>query len=81
MNFVYDAEDLYEEATFSHKYWISFYHSVLLLTGNDILPKGVFQIAFVSIAVVMGAILNANIFGNVALIISDMNKKTHEFQS
>jgi hypothetical protein len=80
MDFTHEASDLYEETTFSHKYWVSFYHSVLLLTGNDILPKGVVQICFVSIAVTMGAILNANIFGNVALIISDMNKKTSEFQ-
>ena len=30
MNFVYDAEDLYEEATFSHKYWISTLHVIMV---------------------------------------------------
>lgn len=29
----------------------------------------------------MGAIYNANIFGNMALLISEMNKKTDAFQS
>jgi hypothetical protein len=74
-----EVDDLYTEATLANKYWVSFYHSVLLLTGNDILPKGALQICFVAIAITMGAIINANIFGNVALIISDMNKKTAEF--
>jgi hypothetical protein len=29
----------------------------------------------------MGAIINANIFGNMALIISDLNRKSAEFQA
>lgn len=37
--------------------------------------------AFTSISITMGAIINANIFGNMALIISDLNKKSAEFQA
>jgi hypothetical protein len=34
----------------------------------------------VAFFVTAGAILNANIFGNMAMLISEMNKKTSEFQ-
>ena len=37
-----DPESDFYNAELSKKYWISIYHSVLLLTGNDILPKGTF---------------------------------------
>ena len=78
LHFVDVSFDLYE-ADFSHKYWISIYHSVLLLTGNDIIPRGTFQVTFVAMAITCGAIINANIFGNMALIISDLNRKSSEF--
>lgn len=50
-----------------------------MLTGNDIVPVGNFQIAFVAVSISFGAIVNANIFGNMALILSALNKKTNEF--
>ena len=75
-----DGSDLYESPLI-HQYCISIYSAVLLLTGNDIIPRGTFQIAFVAIFITIGAIINANIFGNMALIISDLNKKSAEFQT
>lgn len=76
-----DPESDFYNSSFTHKYWIAIYHAVLLLTGNDIVPRGTFQIAFVAASITMGAIINANIFGNMALIISDLNRKSSEFQS
>ena len=78
LDYVDPEADLYE-ATIVHKYFISIYHAVLLLTGNDILPIGTFQIAFCGVFITIGAIINANIFGNMALIISELNKKSAEF--
>ena len=75
-----DAE-IYYESRISHQYYVAVYHAVLLLTGNDILPMGTFQVAFCAIFITIGAIINANIFGNMALIISELNKKSAEFQS
>jgi len=69
------------EAPLIHQYCISIYSAVLLLTGNDIIPRGTLQVAFVAIFITVGAIINANIFGNMALIISDLNKKSAEFQT
>jgi len=67
-------------SSLDYKYFIMQYHAVLLLTGNDILPRGTFQVAFVACFITIGAIINANIFGNMALIIVDLNKKSAEFQ-
>lgn len=73
--------DWYEEPSLANKYFITFYTAVLILTGNDILPKDNFQIFFSACFITIGAIINANIFGNMALIIHDLNKKSAEFQS
>lgn len=68
------------ESSLANKYFITLYNAVLMLTGNDILPRGTFQVAFVTCFITIGAIINANIFGNLSLIISDLNKKSAEFQ-
>ena len=69
---------LYDDSLI-RKYLISIYYSILLLTCNDITPKGEFQIFFCTSAVTLGAIINANIFGNMALIIQNLNLKNTEF--
>jgi hypothetical protein len=56
------------------------YHAVLMFTGNDVGPRGSFQIAFVSFYVMLGAIINANIFGQLAVILSSINRKASNFQ-
>lgn len=43
------------------------------MTGNDVLPFGTFQIFMSAASIIMGALINANIFGNMALIINDLN--------
>lgn len=54
---------------------------MLLTTGNDIIPIGNFQIAFGGLAILIGAVIEANILGNLALIIGDLNQKDADFQS
>ena len=78
MTSVTDDQYFYDDSIF-RQYVISVYHAVLMLTGNDIVPVGDFQISFVALSISMGAIVNANIFGNMALILSALNKKTNEF--
>jgi hypothetical protein len=51
-----------------------------MMTGNDITPIDSIQIAFVACAVTMGAIINANIFGNMAIIIQALNRRLQTFQ-
>lgn len=63
------------------QYTSSFYSAILLLTANDLGPVGRVQTALVVFGILMGAIYNANIFGNMALLISEMNKKIEAFES
>ena len=74
-----DDQYLYDDSLL-RKYFISIYHSVLLMTGNDAFPVGDLQVFFVVLANTVGAIINANILGNMAVLIQDLNKKTDAFQ-
>ena len=61
-------EDFFELNDFS-KYIISFYHSTLMLTGNDIYPIGMLLTTLAAFGGIGGALVNANIFGNIAIIV------------
>lgn len=71
--------DIYNESSFS-QYLTSIYYSILLLAGNDMLPQGDKQIVFLSIALFAAAIINANIFGNIAVLLQQIYRKTAQFQ-
>lgn len=60
-------------------YWNSFYYAVLMLNGNEVGPRTVGHLAFVSTILLCGAIINANIFGNLAVIIQELGKKAMRF--
>ena len=88
LDYLYIETTLYEQS-YMYKYWISLYHSVLLLSGNDVGPRGdfqvsksrrTFQIAFGTACIVMGAMINANIFGNMAVLLQGINRKAAQFQ-
>ena len=51
-----------------------------MLTGNDVGPRGNFQVAFVTASLLLGAIINANIFGNMAVLLQGINRKASRFQ-
>lgn len=79
LDYVWIQTDIYDESQ-DEQYLNSIYHAVLMLGGNDIGPRGSFQIAFVVIMLLAGAIINANIFGNMAVILQSLNKKATNFQ-
>lgn len=56
------------------------YHAVLILGNNDIGPRGSFQLVFVATLLFAGAIINANIFGNIAVLLQQLNRKATKFQ-
>jgi hypothetical protein len=70
--------DLFNSSTI-HQYLISVYYSILLLTQNDITPLNEPDVLFCITAITLGMIINANIFGNMALIIQNLNIKNTEF--
>lgn len=55
-------------------YLYSIQVSVWTIIGVDIMPRNTFQTVIVSVGLFFGAVINANIFGELALILSDMNK-------
>lgn len=72
--------EIYQESNF-YKYMTSLYYSVLTLAGNDMFPQDSLQIAFATILVLAGAIINANIFGNIAVLLQQLNRKAAAFQA
>lgn len=59
---------------------MTFYHSVMMLNGNEVGPRNFVQYVFVSCFLIVGSILNANIFGNMAVLLQEINKKSSRFR-
>lgn len=59
---------------------MSLYHSVLVLTGNEVGPRDSLQLLVISLFITIGAIINANLFGEFAVLISALNRKATKFQ-
>ena len=73
------SSDFYEETSL-FQYIISLYYSVLLLAGNDMSPQGYAQIIFATIMLFAASIINANIFGNIAVLLQQIYRKSSNFQ-
>ena len=74
----YNNTELYEMTSF-YQYLVSLYYSVLMLAGNDMAPQGYGQIIFATIFLLAASIINANIFGNMAVILQQINRKQSSF--
>lgn len=73
------TEDFFYKSNFD-QYWISLYYSILTLAGNDLFPQNTTQVWFATFLVFAGAIINANIFGNIAVLLQQINRKAANFQ-
>lgn len=80
MDYVWVGTEFYEWSL-EMQYCSSMYHAVLLLTGNDVGPRGYAQLIFASWSITLGAIINANIFGELAVILATMNRNAAVFQA
>ncbi len=69
----------YDLSTFS-KYTVVFYYAILLIVGNESAPMTTNQTIFSSLVVIMGAIVTAFIFGNMAALMATISKKESHFQ-
>lgn len=79
LDYVFITTNFYDEGV-DHRYFSSIYHAVLMLTGNDLGPREIPQIIFCSATLTAGAIINANIFGELAVILASLNRKATTFQ-
>ena len=79
LDYVYITTELYGKSNI-FQYFTSLYHSVLMLGGNDIGPRGNFQLFLVSLILFIGAIINSIIFGNMGVMLQSLNRKSSAFQ-
>ena len=61
------------------KYWTNFHVAVMCFTGNEMFPKGNFHMAFGSVLILIAYIINGNIFGQMAILIRIINKKSNYY--
>lgn len=66
-------EDIYSEGDIWLTYFTMFYNAFLLLAGNGIAPRTSIQRVFCSFVLVAGAIINADIFGNMAVLMDEIS--------
>ena len=52
-----------------YRYFVSLHASVLLTTGNDCGPRSTPQVILATCGLFLGAIINANIFGELAVLV------------
>ena len=80
MDYMFLATDTYDNFSVTKQYLQCFYHSIILLGGSGIGHRNNTQIINSIIVLLIGAIINANIFGNMAVIVQDLNAKASRFQ-
>ena len=68
LDFIYYSTVIYEQKT-SLKYWYAIYNAVLLLGGNEMGPRTDLELLVINIALILCAIINANIFGEMAVLV------------
>lgn len=58
-----------------------FYYMVALIGGNELGPVAAIECLFVAFSMIAAAIINANLFGQMAFLVTVINKKSTEYQS
>ena len=80
VNTVDDYTEFYRYSI-SLQYLLTLKASVTAMLGGDIFPMSFGQTLLGSIGIFLGAIINANIFGELAVILSQIGKPEKRFQS
>ena len=63
-----------------HKYLTCLYHAVLMIGNNEMGPVNESDILFNILALLFSSLLNANIFGEMAVLITALEQKTKNYQ-
>lgn len=72
-----DKPNFFNDYDFPYRFSVSFYTSVLALNGNDIYPLQVpLQYIVGSLYLLMGALMQAYMFGNLAVMVQQLNRKS-----
>lgn len=79
MDFIFFSTTLYKENIW-YQYWSAMYHSVMLFGVNEMAARTTWVLIMSSLIMLLSAMVNANMIGQVAVLIGDMSKKTVKFQ-
>jgi hypothetical protein len=72
----YIESDLFsDENSLAFKFFMSLYTAIMMLGSNEIGPVNKSEIAFCSVCLLISSLINAQIFGEMAVLISTMKKK------
>ena len=52
---------------------------MLVTTGNDIGPRTSVEILIATFGIFMGAVINANVFGELAVLVTAISAKNNDF--
>ena len=66
---------------FLRKYLVSLLYAVQVCLGSDNFPTNTVETAVAAIGLFVGGLINANIFGELAMIFSELDRNTKAFQS
>ena len=81
VDFIYVETKIFDpETTFSKKYLSMCYHAIMVFGLNEVAPRVEREIVVVFIMMIISAIANAYIFGEMAVLVQEMDKKDIEFQ-
>ena len=69
-----------EDENFFFIYCVCLYYSVLVIGGNELGPKETSELIYVVTINLIGAIVNAYIFGELAVLITQFGRKESRYQ-
>jgi len=75
---IYPETEFYT-GTLWYRYWFSFYHSVFLLVGVEIFAVKNYEYLYCVSCYICGAIINALVVGEMAVISTSLNRKATRF--
>lgn len=70
---------IYELDDYVYKYATAIYYSLRVFTIHDVGPTATVERMMFGIYAVISAMVNANIVGNIYVLIGDMNAKPNQF--
>ncbi len=60
------------------QYFTAFHVAVMTFTGNEMYPRSSILLAVASFIILLSYVVNGNLFGEMAVLIRTINKKTRE---
>lgn len=79
VDFIYAKTSLFEDQ-FIFQYLSMAYHSIMVFGLNEVAPRTSTEIFVIILIMIISAMINAFIFGEMAFLVHEMERKNFEFQ-